>query len=116
MLSGRSTTHKYNSHSSDPIEVDNGIGQGNPLSMVLYQFYNADLLDIPEGKNETALAYVDDTILVASMENFSKAHEMLADMMCREGGVLDWSKTHNSPLEYTKLALIDFTRSCSSKS
>ena len=116
MLDGRSTTLKYDGHSSDPIEVDNGIGQGDPLSMVLYQFYNADLLDIPEGKNEEALAYVDDTIMVASAGNFHAAHEMLADMMCRAGGVSDWSKTHNSPLEYTKLALIDFAHRSNSKS
>jgi len=89
MLNGRSTTLKYNSYSSDPIEVDNSIGQGNLLSMVLYQFYNMDLLDIPEGKNEEALVYVDDTIMVASAENFSVVYEMLADMMCRDGEVSD---------------------------
>jgi hypothetical protein len=37
-------------------------------------------------------------------------------MMCRAGGVSDWSKTHNSPLEYTKLALIDFAHRSNSKS
>ncbi len=115
MLNGRSITLKYDSYSSDPIEVDNGIGQGDPLLIVLYQFYNTDLLDISECKNEEALAYVDDTIMVASTENFSVVHEMLADMMCRDRGVSDWSKTHNSPLKYTKLALIDFVHRSSSK-
>ncbi len=36
-------------------------------------------------------------------------------MMCREGGVSDWSKTHNSPLEYLKLTLINFAHRSSSK-
>jgi len=35
--------------------------------------------------------------------------------MCREGGVLEWSKMHNSPLEYTMLALIDFAHSQNNK-
>jgi hypothetical protein len=115
MLMSRSMTLKYDGYSSEPIRIDNGIGQGDPLSMVLYQYYNADLLDIPRGKNEDALAYVDDTIMVATAETFDEAHTKLADMMGREGGVSEWSKIHNSPLEYSKLALIDFAHRSSSK-
>ena len=115
MLNGRSTTLKYDGHTLEPIELENGIGQGDPLSMVLYQFYNADLLDIPRDKCEDALAYIDDTIMIATAENFIQAHGKLANMMCREGGVTEWSKTHNSPLEFTKLALIDFAHRSSSK-
>jgi len=33
-------------------------------------------------------------------------------MMNREGGVEDWSKTHSSPLEYSKLTLINFAHRC----
>jgi hypothetical protein len=115
MLRGRSTTLKFDGHTSDPIKIDNGIGQGDPLSMVLYQFYNADLLDIPRDKSEDALAYVDDTILVATAESFHEAHSKLESMMSREGGVSKWSKTHNSPLEFSKLALIDFAHRSSPK-
>jgi hypothetical protein len=115
MLNGRSTTLKYDGHFLDPFEIDNRIEQGDLLSMVLYQYYNVDLLDIPKGKNEKALAYMDNTIMVATAENFSVAHKMLADMMCRAKGVLDWSKTYNLPLKYTKLTLIDFVYRSSSK-
>jgi hypothetical protein len=115
MLMNRSTTLKYDGHSSEPIRLDNGIGQGDPLSMVLYQYYNADLLDIPRGKNEDVLAYVDDTIMLATTETFNEVHIKLADMMGQEGGVSEWSKDHNSPLEYSKLALIDFTHRSSGK-
>jgi ribonuclease HI len=97
---------------SDPIAIDNGIGQGDPLSMVLYQYYNADLLDIPSSKDEEAVAYVDDAFMMATGTDFQSAHRVLADMMCKEGGVEDWSKTHSSPLEYTKLALMNFAHSC----
>jgi hypothetical protein len=115
MLTGRHTMLKYDGHTLEPIKIDNGIGQGDLLLMVLYQYYNMDLLDIPSGKNEDALAYIDDTILVATAETFTEAHTTLADMMTREGGASEWSRTHNSPLEYTKLVLIDFTHRSSSK-
>ena len=115
MLSGRRTALKFDGYTSDPIEIDNGIGQGDPLSMVMYQYYNADLLDIPRENSEGAIAYVDDTLLLATAEHFEEAHDKLASMMDREGGVTEWSKTHNSPLEYSKLALIDFAHRNSSK-
>ena len=78
--------------------------------MVLYQYYNADLIDIPKHKEEDAKAYVDDTFMLASAKDFPSAHCKLADMMCRENGVVNWTKTHSSPLEYLKLALINFTQ------
>ena len=46
MLEGRMTSLRFDDYTSDPIKIDNGIGQGDPLSMVLYQFYNADILDM----------------------------------------------------------------------
>jgi hypothetical protein len=115
MLTGRSTSLKYDGYMSAPLEIDNGIGQGDPLSMVLYQYYNTDLLDIPRDTSKGALAYVDDTIMIAMAKNFTEAHKKLADMMCREGGVSEWSRIHNSLLEYSKLALIDFTHRSSRK-
>jgi hypothetical protein len=116
MLCDRETTLKFDSYASDAIRIDNGIGQGDPLSMVLYQFYNADLLDIPSSKDEDAMAFVDDSFMLAIADSFKEAHAMLADMMAKEGGVAEWSITHNSPLEYSKLALIDFAHRQSPKS
>ena len=112
MLRNRVTTLRFDGYMSEPISIDNGIGQGDPLSMGLYQYYNADLLKIPNKKDEEAIAYVDDGIMLAMATTFTKAHDMLADMMTREGGVAEWSHSHNSLLEYSKLALIDFAHSC----
>ena len=108
MLDGRSTRLKFDDHTSEPIRIDNGIGQVDPLSMVLYQFYNADILDIPTLSNESAIAYVDNALILATAKDFTATHNILVNMMTREGGIYDWSKAHNSPLEHTKLALIDF--------
>ena len=112
MLRDRSTTLRFDDHVSKPIKIDNGIGQGDPLSMALYQFYNADLVEIPkEDEGETAAAYVDDAIITASAATFDEAHVKLRDMMTREGGAIGWAKKHNSLFEYNKLALIDFAHS-----
>jgi ribonuclease HI len=112
MLRDRSTTLRFDDHTSQPIEINNGIGQGDPLSMILYQFYNADLVEIPnENGGETAIAYVDDAIISAAASTFEETHEILKDMMTKEGGAVNWAKTHNSPFEFNKLALIDFAHS-----
>jgi exonuclease III len=112
MLKNRSTTLRFDDHTSRPIEINNGIGQGDPLSMILYQFYNADLVEIPnKNGGETAIAYVDDAIISASADTFEETHEILKEMMTKEGGAVNWAKNHNSPFEFNKLALIDFAHS-----
>jgi len=115
MLRNRITNLKFDGYMSDPLHIDNGIGQGDPLSMILYQLYNTDLLDIPVWKEEATTAFVDDATMIAMADTFPKAHEILVDMMTRPGGVTEWSSLHNSPLEYSKLVLVDFTHSFSTK-
>jgi endonuclease/exonuclease/phosphatase family metal-dependent hydrolase/predicted RNA-binding Zn-ribbon protein involved in translation (DUF1610 family) len=115
LLRERFTTLKFDDFTSDRIVLDNGIGQGDPLSMILYQYYNVDILDIPNSVNETAAAYVDDAILVATARNFNQTHEILKDMMTRQRGAIEWSKDHNSRFEFSKLALIDFAHRNSKK-
>ena len=108
MLKDRIMYLKFDNHTSEAININNGIGQGDPLSMVLYQFYNADILDIPRGKVESAIAYVDNALILAVAKNFTKTHNMLANMLTREGGIYEWPNTHNFLLKLSKLALIDF--------
>ena len=95
MLENRSTTLRFDDHTSGVIALDNGIGKGDLLSMALYQYYNADILEIPNKLQEAAEAYVDDAILTASAKTFDEAHQMLADMMTRNEGMINWSKSHN---------------------
>jgi ribonuclease HI len=109
MLKGRITRLKFDDHELGQININNGIGQGDPLSMVLYQYYNTDLLDIPEAPNETAAAYVDDAILVAMAATFEDTHKILENMMMHTDGAMDWAKEHNSKFELLKQALMDFS-------
>ena len=45
MLKGSCTWLKYDDFVLEWISMDNGIGQGNSLSMILYLFYNTDLIE-----------------------------------------------------------------------
>ena len=115
LLRNRMTKLKFDDHTSDNIQISNGIGQGDPLSMILYQYYNADLLDIPSGLNESAMAYVDDAILIAIGTDFTETHETISNMMTRRGGAIEWSTEHNSQFEFSKLALMDFAHRSNKK-
>ena len=81
MLMGRRNRLKFDDCSSEWFNLNNGIVQGDLLSMILYLFYNADILDIARGKNELCLGYVDDLALVAMAKNFADTHRLLKNMM-----------------------------------
>jgi ribonuclease HI len=115
LLHNCTTRLKFDDFTSEDIHIGNGIGQGDLLSIVLYQYYNADLLDIPTNTNESAMAYVDDAILIAIGTDFTETHEILTDMMTRKGGAIEWSNDHNSRFEFSKLALMDFAHRNSKK-
>ena len=110
MLSDRQTRLRFDDFLSDPIQILNGTTQGCPLSMLLYAFYNAELIEIACGKNELATGFVDDCAFVAVANSLEETHTILKDMMERPNGGLDWSRGHNSQFEISKLAVMDFPR------
>lgn len=111
LLSNRKTKIRFDDYESDWFPIRNGIGQGDPLSMILYVIYSSDLADTAKGKKELTLAFVDDTAFIAIGKTFADTHATLVDMMEREGGGYDWSNKHNSRFETSKFALMDFTLS-----
>ena len=76
--------------------------------MILYLFYNADLL-ADMGKMETKVGYVDDVNFFAEGPTFDATYATLNDMMTRKGGGQEWSRNHNSKLEMSKLTLVGFS-------
>ncbi|KAF7783210.1 hypothetical protein Agabi119p4_2586 [Agaricus bisporus var. burnettii] len=109
MLQDRRTRLRFDDFQSDPIRIDNGIGQGDPLSMLLYITYNADLLEIPNNLDEGAAGYVDDAYLLATAPDFKQTTRKLQKMMEREGGGFEWSTAHNSKFALDKLAITHFS-------
>ena len=81
--------------------------------MLLYTIYNAPLIRVadPNNPNERIVGFVDDTTLLASGRDFNEAHNTIKNMMEHENGVFEWSRSYNSPLEMSKLALVNFTLS-----
>jgi ribonuclease HI len=111
LLTGRRTRLKFDDFTSESIKILNGIGQGDPLSMILYILYNADLLEIPEDEEkEDSLGYVDDIALVALGEDFNETTKRLETMMTKENGGIQWSEEHNSSFEISKSAVLHVTR------
>ena len=109
LLRGRKTRLRFDDYISDWIPITNGMGQGDPLSMILFIIYNSDLVETAENSNELTLAFVDDTAFIAIGKDFHETHAILVDMLEREGGGYQWSKEHNSKFETSKFALIDFS-------
>ncbi|OJA16373.1 hypothetical protein AZE42_13983, partial [Rhizopogon vesiculosus] len=115
VLTDRKTQLHFDDFTSDWININNGIGQGDPLSMILYIIYSADLVDIAEPRRrraplrELTLAFVDDTAFVAIGPDFDDTHATLKNMLDRPGGGFEWSRNHNSHFETSKFALIDFS-------
>ena len=101
---------RFDNYLLDWLDLDNGIVQGDPLSMLLYLFYNADMLDIMQGQQEVCLGYVDDMALVAAAGMFQGTHRILGKMMAKLWGGYAWSRTHNSRFEMSKSVLVDFSR------
>ena len=111
LLTNRRTKIKFDDYTSDLIEITNGIGQGDPLSMILYIIYNADLLEIiDDDQLEDALGYVDDIAIIAIGNDFEETTTRLQNLMIKHEGGLDWSRSHNSKFEINKSAVLHLTR------
>ena len=70
MLTNRWNQLKFDDFESEWFQLDNGIVQGDPLSTMLYLYYNVDMLEIPHGKEEMCLGYVNDLAIVAFPRTF----------------------------------------------
>jgi hypothetical protein len=89
-----------------PLKLPKGSVQANPTSSVFYGFCNADLIEPSRDPNKLKLACVDDTMFFVAGKTFQENNMNLADMMTRQGGATEWSKTHNSNFEVDKFAFL----------
>lgn len=112
VLKNRKTRIKFSDYTSDYLDLTNGIGQGDPLSMVVYLFYNADFFDIQVSANRKGLSvgFVDDKNVIVDLGNPKQNVEALKDFMEKPGGGFEWADKHNSKFELSKMILIHFPR------
>ena len=105
-LQGRSTQILFNDAKSDTITTPAGIPQGSPLSPLLYMYYNADLLDIPQ-QHETSLGFIDD--IMYGVEGFTdEANARRLEQLVYEAE--KWRIKHGAQFEPSKYVLVHFTR------
>jgi ribonuclease HI len=107
LLTDRHTYLSFEDFTSSDIPIDNGIGQGEPASMLLYLIYNSPLVAIPEGPDEDGGAYVDDTFFMATADTFEQCDVILNNMLRKQR---KWSDTHNSKAETSKFQCLRLTR------
>jgi hypothetical protein len=104
LLTGRSTQLKFDDYTSEPIPIDNGVGQGDPVSLGSFIFYNSDLLELLTLLQ--SLGYVDDIMVMATGKNFVETTAKLRNSMEGEDGGFQWADDHNSKFEISKLAVM----------
>ncbi|KAI4520979.1 hypothetical protein K525DRAFT_175105, partial [Schizophyllum commune Loenen D] len=82
MFEDRTTRLCFDDFLSNPISIDNGGEQGNPIMMIAFLFYNADLLDIAEGENGVDVpTIVDDATIVAEGVDFEETTRKIQRVM-----------------------------------
>ncbi|KIJ35039.1 hypothetical protein M422DRAFT_262780 [Sphaerobolus stellatus SS14] len=106
LLTDRSTRLHFDNFTSETLNIDNGIGQGETSSMFLYLIYNHMLVSIPDSPNQYGGAYVDDTFMT-STDTFKECNSILNTMIDKQE---IWSKVHNLNAEVSKFQCLHLTR------
>ena len=115
-LAGRKTRLRFDDFASDIFLIQRGIDQGCPLSVILYAFYNAALIEAADPKKgETAEGSMDDAAVLVVGDTLAAVHTQMRDFMERPGGGEDWSETHHSPFSADKFGLVNFAPKLSIK-
>lgn len=86
MLTNRKTHLKFDNYISPPLSINNSTTQGCPLSMILYAFYNAPLVDTAHHKHETSSGFIDDCMYLALGDSLPETHAMVKNMIERQDG------------------------------
>ncbi|KAG9221604.1 hypothetical protein CCMSSC00406_0006763 [Pleurotus cornucopiae] len=96
---------------SDPFPVENGLDQGDAMSVILYLLYNAGILATVKGnKKELGLLFIDDAAIVVTGATFTEAHARLKEIMMGDGGIFRWARDHNCEFGVDKFQLLDMSR------
>ena len=110
-MENRKAIIRFDGYESPPFRLSKGIDKGCPLSGVLFQFYNTDLVEVCDlSRGEEAVAFVDNALLLARGKNLSETNERVKAMMVRQNRGLEWSLMHQCSFAIEKFRIIGFTR------
>jgi len=100
-VENRSTIMALDDYTMPAMVIPRGLDQGCPLSGIAYQFYNADLIKIPDKKSgEDCIGFIDDTTITAEGRDLEEAFKKLGDTIARLGGALYWAKLMSATLHW----------------
>ena len=108
-LRNRTTTLCFDDYKTEPLSASYGIPQGSPLSLILYLFYSADLIDLIPHKDRrrTSAGWVDDTLFATEAPTVGETVQALSNLA---PAVCEWRCTHACRFDIAKFNLIHFTR------
>ena len=107
-LEDRSTVISFDTFRSEAYKTTTGIPQGSPLSLILYLFYNADLVEIcNQEPNTVAPGYVDDVAILRWGSSIEETCNGLTETMQKANA---WAKRHASVFAPSKFQLTHYTR------
>lgn len=110
-LHGRQTTLLYDDYESPALNVDNGLDQGCPASVIMYQLYNTSLLEkVDQQPTLWATGNIDDVAVIAEGPTFQDTHQQLQTFMEQPDGALQWSKDSHSTFSVGKFGLLNCSR------
>ena len=86
----------FDDYKSDTFNIKEGIDQGDAHSLISWIIYNHQILKFFEKTHkETGFLFVDDMAILVTGADFTATHAKLKGVMLRDGGVMDWVRTHN---------------------
>jgi hypothetical protein len=110
-LEGRRTRLSFDDFKSRFFEIEGGLDQGDPLSVITYLLYNACFLEcLRAEQGERGALFIDDAYVLVTGSDFAETHRKLKDIMERTGGIFTWAAEHNCEFGIDKFQLIDLTR------
>lgn len=108
-LSHRSTNIRLEDYLSHQFQVEDGLPQGSPISVILYLLYNTNLLiakPISLTSQRISIGFIDDvTHLVANPD----IEQNVTDLEHKGRRSLRWGKTHGAIFDERKAQLMHFT-------
>ena len=110
-LEERKTTLIFNDYRSDTFYIKEGIDQGDAHSLIAWLIYNHQILKVfKKTCKETGFLFVNDTAILVTGPDFNITHAKLREVMVREGGVMEWARTHNCTFGMEMFQLLDLSR------
>jgi hypothetical protein len=108
-MTDRQTTLCFEKRESALLLVHQGVPQGSPVSLILFLFYNAELLEVCNRPLEqaSALGFADDVNILAYGRSTEQNCTLLEILHER---CLDWARRHGAVFAPDKYELMHLTR------